>query len=154
MKFEPEPNAKKKIIRDNPPQRTARLGPSLFLNGELSGNEDMIIEGRFQGKINLRNSNLLIGPEGKVEADIQVKNITIRGNVKGNIFASGKVFISEEARMNGNINASVISVMDGAQFKGSVKMEKGSKTISPPKERTEEIIEIEEKETKVKTSSE
>lgn len=144
---------KKRTMRENPPLKTARFGPSLFLKGELSGNEDLIIDGHFQGKIDLKNHSLIIGTEGKVEADIQAKNIIINGNVKGNIFASGKVFISEEAQMDGNISASVISIMDGAQFKGSVKMEKGGEIISPPEEKAQGIRVIEESETKDKTLS-
>ena len=144
---------KKRTMRENPSLKTAHLGPSLFLKGELSGNEDLIIDGQFQGKIDLKNHSLIIGPEGKVEADIRARNITINGYVKGNIFASGKVFISEEAQMDGNISASIISVMDGAQFKGSVKMEKGSEIISP-REKVQEILGIEKSETKDKILSE
>lgn len=144
-----EPNSKdkneKNITKEYTPQKVACIGTSLFLKGELSGDENLIIEGQFQGTIDLRNSNLFIGPEGKVEADIHARNITINGNVKGNIFASGKVFIAEKAQMDGNISTSVISIMDGALFKGSVKMEKDDKIISPPKEKAEGIIVIEEK---------
>jgi len=156
LKFEPETKEKnkKRAEREDPPQKTAHLGPSLYLKGELSGKEDLIIDGQFQGTIDLKNNSLIVGAEGKVEADIRVKDITIKGNVKGNIFASGKVFISEEAQMDGNISASVISIMDGAQFKGSVKMEKGGEIISPPKERTEGILAIGENETKDETPSE
>jgi len=156
LKFDPETKDKnkKRTVSEDPPLKSARLGPSLSLKCELSGNEDLIIEGQFQGTIDLKNHSLIIGPEGKVEADIQARNITINGYVKGNIFASGKVFISEEAQMDGNISASVISVMDGAQFKGSVKMEKGGEIISSPEERTEEVLWSEENETKDKAPSE
>lgn len=156
LEFDPETKDKneKKILRELPPQNTARLGPDLFLKGELSGNEDFIIDGQFQGKIDLKNHTLIIGREGKVEADIQAKNITINGNMKGNIFASGKVYISEEAQMDGNISASVISIMDGAQFKGSVKMEKGDKVITSPEKKAQGILALEEKETKDNTPSE
>jgi cytoskeletal protein CcmA (bactofilin family) len=156
LKFEPETKdkTKKRTMSEDPSLKMAFFGPSLFLNGELSGKEDLIIEGQFQGKINLKNHSLIIGPEGKVEADIRAKNITIKGYVKGNIFASGKVFISEEAQLDGNITASIISVMDGAQFKGSVKMEKAGETISPPEERAEEIFKMEENKTIDKIPSE
>lgn len=153
LKADTKDKNKKRTMRENPPLKTSRFGPSLFLKGELSGNEDLIIDGHFQGKIDLKNHSLIIGTEGKVEADIQAKNIIINGNVKGNIFASGKVFISEEAQMDGNISASVISIMDGAQFKGSVKMEKGGETISPPEKKAQGILVIEESETKDKTLS-
>ena len=155
LKSDPESKDKneKKIMREQTHQKIACLGASLFLKGELSGDENLIIEGQFQGKIDLRNSNLFIGPEGKVEADIHARNIAINGYVKGNIFASGKVFIAEEAQMDGNISTSVISIMDGAQFKGSVKMEKGE-IILPPKEKTDRIIVLEEDKTEDKAPPE
>ncbi len=156
LKSDPESKYKneKKTMRAYTPQKVACIGASLFLKGELSGDENLIIEGQFQGTIDLRNSNLFIGPEGKVEADIHARNITINGNVKGNIFASGKVFIAEEAQMDGNISTSIISIMDGAQFKGSVKMEKGNKIILPPKEKNDGIIVLEEDKTVDKGPSE
>jgi cytoskeletal protein CcmA (bactofilin family) len=120
------------------PRNIARLGPMLSLKGELSGEEDIMIEGHIQGKVNLQNNNLLVGKRGNIEADIQVKSITIMGSVTGNVNASGKVFISKEGRMKGDITASVISIMDGAQFKGTVKMGELLKTASPPEENKSE----------------
>lgn len=116
------------------PRNIARFGSSLFMKGELSGDEDLVIEGQFEGKIELWNHNILVDHRGKVEAEIRVKNITINGSVKGNIHASGKVFISKEGQMEGDIIAPTISIVDGAQFKGSVKMEKEIEHISPPQE--------------------
>ena len=110
--------------RETPKQNLSRLGQSFSIKGELSGNEDLVIDGRFQGEINIGNHNLIVEQKGKIEADIRANNITIHGEIKGNIFASGKVFITKDAQMIGDISASRISIMDGAQFKGSVKMEK------------------------------
>lgn len=122
------------------PRNIARIGSSLHLKGELSGEEDLFIEGKVKGKIELLNSNLLIGRSAKVEADIQVKNITIEGSVQGNVYALEKVFISEEGQMIGDIIAPRISIMDGAQFKGSIKM--GEKdAVLPRKEK--DVIEKE-----------
>lgn len=122
------------------PRNIARIGSSLHLKGELSGEEDLFIEGKFKGKIELLNSNLLIGHSAKVEADIQVKNITIEGSVQGNVYALEKVFISEEGQMMGDIIASRISIMDGARFKGSIKMAEKD-AILPRKEK--DVIEKE-----------
>ena len=109
----------------------ARFGPSLFFKGELSGSEDVVIEGHFEGKIDLKNSNILVGETGKIKADIWANNITIKGSVEGNIQASNKVFISDNGQLKGDINAPTISIMDGARFRGSVKMGKEVKQISP-----------------------
>jgi cytoskeletal protein CcmA (bactofilin family) len=119
------------------PSNIARFGPSLFLKGELSGEEDLVIDGRFQGKIHLENHNVLVREEANVKADIHVNSITIKGSVKGNIFASGKVFISEEGQLHGDINAPTISIMDGARFKGSVIMDKIAQSVSPPEKEPE-----------------
>ena len=107
----------------------SRLGPSFSLKGELWGNADLIIQGQFNGSINLGQHDLVVERGGKVKADIQGKNITIDGEVEGNIHASGKVFISQKGKMMGDIQAPKVSIMDGAQFKGSVKMKEA--TSSP-----------------------
>lgn len=111
-------------------QNLSRIGQSLSLKGELSGNEDLVVNGRLHGEIDLGNHNLTVEREGKIEANIRAKNITIHGEIKGNIFASGKVLIIKDAQMVGDISASRISIMDGAQFKGSVKMEKPSGSVT------------------------
>ena len=120
------------------PSSIARFGTSLFMKGELSGEEDLVIQGRFQGKINLGNHNILVEKEGSIKADIQVNNITVKGIVKGNIHATGKVFISEEGQMEGDIIAPTISIMDGARFKGSVKMDTEVKHIAHPEKEKRE----------------
>lgn len=133
MKFE----NKNRENRNNPgtdvTSAAARFGSSLIFKGDLSGDEDLVIEGQFEGKIDLENQNLVIEPGSKVKAEIRVKNITINGEVAGNVHASGKVFISQEGQMKGDINAPRVSIMDGAQFKGSVKMEKDVEKIIPQK---------------------
>lgn len=106
-----------KINRD-----ISHLGPSLTLKGDISGQEDFVFHGVFQGKINLENNNVTVAPGGKLNAEIRVKNITIRGSVQGNIHATGKVFIEKDGKMTGDISAARISIMEGAQFKGSIKM--------------------------------
>ena len=115
------------------PQNLSRLGQSFFLTGELSGDEDLAIKGHFQGKIDLGSHNLTIEQGAKIKADIRANNIIIQGEIRGNIHASGKVFISKEAQMIGDIFACRISIMDGAQFKGSIKMEKLSESVASNK---------------------
>jgi len=104
------------------PEKAARLGPTLLFDGEIKGKEDLVVEGQVLGKINLPASDLLIADQGRVEAEICARNITIRGEVIGNIEAAGLVVIERTGRMKGNLSASVISVEDGAQFKGTIKI--------------------------------
>jgi cytoskeletal protein CcmA (bactofilin family) len=117
----------KKKEQDIPPDIQASagkslIGRSLILEGDISGSEDLTVEGRVQGTINLENNTLVVAPTGRIKADIRVKNINIQGQVNGQIHSTGKVFISEQGKMNGDITARRISIQDGAQFKGSVKM--------------------------------
>lgn len=108
---------------DSPsPKKTAILGTTIDVKAELTGNENLIIEGKFKGKIDLKNNDLTVDSTADVDAEIKARNITIRGRVKGNITASGKVYIEKEGQMVGDIAAARISIVEGAQFKGSMKM--------------------------------
>ncbi len=153
-KLKHEGKNKKSFLEEVIPRSIARLGPSLFLKGELSGEEDVVIEGQYKGKIDLANHNILVGRGAKVEADIRVKNITINGTVEGNIDASGKIFISKEGQMKGDLKAPKISIMEGAKFKGGVKTEKDLNEISPPNEKIDILAIKEEDKTKEKTTFE
>ena len=104
------------------PSGQAKIGQSLTIKGEVSGSEDLTVEGRVEGKIDLKDHNLTIGQNGRVEADVHAKNITIVGEVVGNVSADEKVDLTDTARLNGDIRAPRISVSDGAQFKGAVDM--------------------------------
>jgi len=103
-------------------EKASRLGPSVVIQGELSAAEDLFIQGQVKGKIDFPHSDILIDEQGRVEAEIHVRNIIIRGEVHGNIAASGKITIEKSGRMRGDIAASVISIEDGAQFRGSIKI--------------------------------
>ncbi len=100
----------------------SRFGLLTKFKGELSCQEDVIIEGSFQGKINSRNHGIHIEKEANVKADIHAKNITVLGHVSGNIFATGSILIGEQAVMIGDLSAARISIQEGAQFKGTVKI--------------------------------
>ena len=116
-RFEPKPNPKEEVIN---------IGKSVFIKGELTGDEDLTIEGRVEGKIELKDHNLVIGPNGKINAEINAKNVTIIGSVVGNITASDILEIKSSGSVMGDIKAPRISVADGAHFKGSVDMQRSS----------------------------
>ncbi len=101
---------------------TSTIGRSLSWEGDITGSEDLTVEGRVQGTITLENNTLVVASTGRIKADIRVKNITIHGQLAGQVQATGRVFISEQGRMSGDITARRISIQDGAQFKGSIKM--------------------------------
>lgn len=103
-------------------ENRALLGTTLIFKGELSGNENLVIEGQFQGNIHLHNSDIIIAPSGNIKGEIRARNVTIKGKVEGPVFSSGKILIDEKGQLVGNITASRVSIQEGAQFKGSVKM--------------------------------
>jgi len=105
--------------------RLVNIGQTIFIKGELTGTEDLTIEGRVEGKIELKDHNLTIGPNGKIKADVFAKNIVITGELLGNAFASEKVEITNAGILKGDITSPRIVIADGAQFKGSVDMDKG-----------------------------
>ena len=100
-----------------------KVGNTLDIEGEISGQENLNIEGRFQGKIHIEKNNIIINQNATVKAEIHAKNVQIKGRVEGNVFAAEKVHIEKDGLMNGDIIASRISIDDGAQFKGSVKID-------------------------------
>lgn len=104
------------------PSRVSHLGPSLKMNGEITGTDNIVVEGVFEGRIRLEGHDVLVESGGRVKADLAVRNVTIRGALEGNIQASGIVLIEANGRMSGDISAARISVMEGAQFKGGVKI--------------------------------
>jgi cytoskeletal protein CcmA (bactofilin family) len=101
-----------------------KVGSTSFFNGSLEGHEDTVIDGRFQGKINLASSVLTVSRGAKVEADVQVRTLILSGELTGTVVAAERVMISETARMNGDIRTARISIANGAQFKGGIKIEK------------------------------
>ena len=125
------------------------IGPSIQIKGELQGNEDLTIDGRVEGKIELRDHNLTIGPNGKIKADLHANTIVIAGDVQGSAYAKERVEIAPTGRLNGDICAPRITIADGAHFKGSVDMERSAeatrtnnKTTAPLK--SEEVRRIPE----------
>jgi cytoskeletal protein CcmA (bactofilin family) len=110
---------------ESSPQLSAtKLGSTSFFNGTLEGHEDTVIEGRFQGRIILPSSTLTIGRGAKVEAEVKVRSLMLHGELTGTAIAAERVVISETARMNGDIRTTKVSISNGAQFKGGIKIEK------------------------------
>ncbi len=120
------------------------IGPSIQIKGELQGDEDLTIDGRIEGQINLREHNLTIGSNGKIRADLQAKTIVIAGEVTGNAVAAERVELTPSGRLNGNITAPRITIADGAHFKGSVDMERGADARTAKSARPEEVRRIPE----------
>jgi cytoskeletal protein CcmA (bactofilin family) len=101
----------------------AVIGSSIQINGDLRGDEDLRIEGKVSGTVELKNSVLTIGKEGKVKADVYAKSIAVDGETKGDLYATERVSVHVNARVQGNIIAPKVSIEEGAHFKGSIEMD-------------------------------
>ena len=106
------------------PEGFINIGATVFFKGEIQGSEDLAIEGEIEGKINLKDHNLYLGPKSRVRAEIYAKTITIEGDVRGDVYAAERLVIKKSGRLNGNIVAPRLVLEDGARFKGTIDMEK------------------------------
>ena len=107
-------------------REVVNIGKSVIIKGELSGSEDLTIEGKVEGKIELRDYILTIGPSGKIKAQVFAKSVIVMGSVTGNITATEKIDIRENGTVDGDINAPTIAISEGAQFRGSIDMSRQS----------------------------
>jgi cytoskeletal protein CcmA (bactofilin family) len=107
------------------PRRTDRaaIGPSIFIKGDLTGDEDLIIEGKVEGKVDLKQNNLTVGKSGRVRADIFGRVVTVEGEVDGNVFAQEQAILRQSGALRGNISSPRVMLEDGSRFKGSIDME-------------------------------
>ena len=110
-----------------PSEEKTVIGKQIIIEGTVQGKEDLLIEGAVKGSIELKEHHLTVGINGQVESDIQARNVTIKGNLSGNVNALDKVSISKEAEFSGEIHAKSISIEDGAYLKAVVELEKESK---------------------------
>ena len=109
-----------------PPRRAserATIGPSIFIKGDLTGDEDLVIEGRVEGKVDLKQNNVTVGRNGRVRADVFGRIVTIEGEVDGNVFAQEQAILRQSGAIRGNIAAPRVILEDGSRFKGSIDME-------------------------------
>lgn len=98
------------------------IGKGITIRGNLSGAADLVVEGRVEGQIALKN-HLTIESTGRVEADIRAEELTVNGSASGNIDASGRVAINASAKVAGDIKAPRVVIEDGAVFNGSIEMD-------------------------------
>jgi cytoskeletal protein CcmA (bactofilin family) len=100
------------------------IGKSVIIKGELTGSEDLTIEGHVEGKIELRQNVLTIGPNGRIKAQVFAKSVVILGEVTGNVTASEKVDLRDNGSVDGDIAAPRVAIAEGAHFRGSIDMQR------------------------------
>jgi cytoskeletal protein CcmA (bactofilin family) len=110
----------------------AHIGKSVVIKGELSGSEDLYVDGNVEGKIELRNHSLTIGPNGKVKADVSAKVLVILGKLDGSVNASDRVELRKSAVVTGDVTTQRIAIEEGAFLQGKVDVQKeAGKAASP-----------------------
>ena len=102
--------------------RASVLGPTLYFKGDLSAEEDLLIQGRVEGTIT-HTQRLTVGPQGTVKANIRAQLIIVEGTVDGDLTADKSVFVKESAKVVGNIFAPTVSILEGASFSGRIDMD-------------------------------
>jgi len=128
MQPAPQPSAMRS--QPPPPREQALIGPTIVIKGSLSGEEDLLVEGRVEGKIELAQQSVTIGGKGRIKADIHGRTIVVRGEVEGNLYGSEQIVLRQSSSVLGNLVAPRVSLEDGSNFKGIVDM------TSKPKAKT------------------
>ena len=113
---------------------TVSIGTSVIIKGELTGSEDLTIDGQVEGTIELRQNVLTIGPNARIKAQVAAKAIVVKGQVTGNLTASEHVDIRDHGSVDGDLVAPRVAIADGAHFRGSIDMQRqGTKSMGESK---------------------
>jgi cytoskeletal protein CcmA (bactofilin family) len=111
-------------LSTTPSGSTARLGSSLHVKGEISGNEDLHIDGSVEGLIQLEDRKLTVGASAKLTADVVAREVVVYGSVKGNLRARDRIEIKKDGSVVGDLTTARIMIEDGAYFKGSIEIDR------------------------------
>ena len=103
--------------------RMSTLGPSLSIKGDLTGGEDLRIEGKVDGTIRLDKQSVVVSERGRIKADIHARSICVEGEVKGNLFGEEEIVIRPSGKLEGNITAPSVTLENGAKFRGAIDMD-------------------------------
>ena len=102
----------------------AHIGKSVVIKGELSGSEDLYVDGNVEGSIELRNHSLTVGPNGNVKASVSAKAVVVQGKLDGAVIASERLDLRKSAIVNGDVTTQRIAIEEGAFLKGKVDIQK------------------------------
>src|SRR2546428_4539716 len=111
-------------------EELASIGKSIVINGELSGSEDLTVEGQGDGKIELRDHVLTVGSNGRIKAQVTAKSIVVLGHVAGNLTATERGDIRGNGSVEGDIVAPRVAIADGSHFRGSIDMQRKEQTAA------------------------
>jgi cytoskeletal protein CcmA (bactofilin family) len=135
---------------------TARLGPTIALEGKLTGDEDLLVEGRFRGEIQVPAHQVTVGSDGRVEGEVRASAIVVEGEVRGNLTASQQVLVRASGSVHGDIRAPRVALDQGCRFKGAIDMEPNARPGDLPERkegRRDREAPARERETSVRESA-
>lgn len=110
----------------------AHIGKSVIIKGELSGSEDLYVDGQVEGTIELHGNNLTVGPHGQVRANVNAKGVVVQGKLEGNVRATERTELRKSAIAVGDIITQRMAIEEGAYFKGKVDIQRDGKDVQPP----------------------
>lgn len=108
----------------------AMIGPTVSIKGNLTSEEDLLMEGRLEGKIEIRQHSITVGKKGQIKADIYGKVITVEGLVEGNLYGEEQLILRQSGTVRGNIVAPRVVLEDGSNFKGNIDMSPKEKAVA------------------------
>jgi len=138
------PSSEPSVTTATRSRTTATIGPSIQISGDVTGNEDVRIEGRVEGTVNLSDNILTIGKDGQINATANARAIFVEGRVEGDLKADEQIVIQSSGNVRGNIAAPRVTLEDGCKFKGSIDMdvEPSAAHASASSGRSEKISDI------------
>src|SRR5208283_2461807 len=116
-----------RAVEPTPDRASGWLGASLRVKGDITGTEDLLIDGTVDGSVQLEGRKLTVGKAAKINADIDAKDVLVYGYVKGNVHAKGRVEIKKDGYIVGNLTTAQIMIEDGADFKGTIEIDRSAK---------------------------
>ena len=118
-------------LAPTPAGSTACVGAGLHIKGEISGTEDLHVDGSIEGSIQLQERKLTVGPSGKVTADVMAREVVVYGSSKGNLRAGDRIEIKKDSSVVGELTTAHIIIEDGAHFRGSIEIDRKASDIGP-----------------------
>jgi len=110
----------------------ANIGKSISIKGDVTGDEDTVIEGKVEGRVDLKNHHLTIGPNGDVNGEVSAKQVTVVGKVHGNVQATERIEVSDTGRVNGDLASPRLLIQEGGQLNGKVSMKAPAPASASP----------------------
>jgi cytoskeletal protein CcmA (bactofilin family) len=126
----PPTTAKPSTSAKSGAQEPATIGSSIVIHGDVTGEEDLVVDGSIEGTVNFKDNNLVVSVNGRVTANINARIIRVDGEVKGELYGSEQVVISPSGKVKGDIRAPRVVLEDGCTFKGSVDMETDKASVA------------------------